>query len=234
MEAFRWRKGPLKPIARELNENEPKAKFEFSRRHTGALSEPKVSLAADTVKQARFKPYICTHNGGVAQLGEHLPCKQGVRGSNPLISTRCRNTALRTGEQEAVRCTLRTSYREISEESHKNNKTSRKQTVCATLRTGGNSERKPLSDNREGGIGKLSKKERREDALALRADERRDKLRKAAVRSKYPVTRRSLNGETRLSRPQSSIHESIVYGREPGELKHLSSRRKRKKHRFRE
>ena len=26
--------------------------------------------------------------GGVAQLGEHLPCKQGVRGSNPLTSTR--------------------------------------------------------------------------------------------------------------------------------------------------
>ena len=26
--------------------------------------------------------------GGVAQLGEHLPCKQGVRGSIPLISTK--------------------------------------------------------------------------------------------------------------------------------------------------
>ena len=26
-----------------------------------------------------------TH-GGVAQLGEHLPCKQGVKGSNPSIS----------------------------------------------------------------------------------------------------------------------------------------------------
>ena len=26
--------------------------------------------------------------GGIAQLGEHLPCKQGVRGSNPLTSTR--------------------------------------------------------------------------------------------------------------------------------------------------
>ena len=26
--------------------------------------------------------------GGVAQLGEHLPCKQGVSGSIPLISTR--------------------------------------------------------------------------------------------------------------------------------------------------
>ena len=28
-----------------------------------------------------------TPNGGVAQLGEHLPCKQGVMGSNPIIST---------------------------------------------------------------------------------------------------------------------------------------------------
>ena len=27
-------------------------------------------------------------NGDVAQLGEHLPCKQGVKGSNPSISTR--------------------------------------------------------------------------------------------------------------------------------------------------
>ena len=26
-------------------------------------------------------------NGGVAQLGEHLPRKQGVMGSNPIIST---------------------------------------------------------------------------------------------------------------------------------------------------
>ena len=29
---------------------------------------------------------INTH-GGVAQLGEHLPCKQGVKGSIPFIST---------------------------------------------------------------------------------------------------------------------------------------------------
>ena len=26
--------------------------------------------------------------GGIAQLGEHLPCKQGVKGSNPFISTK--------------------------------------------------------------------------------------------------------------------------------------------------
>ena len=48
---------------------------------------------------------------------------------------------------------------------------------------------------------KSSEQERRVDALALRADERRDKLRKATVRSTYPVTRRFLNGETRLGIP---------------------------------
>ena len=68
------------------------------------------------------------------------------------------------------------------------------------------------------------------DALALRADERRDKLRKASGRSKYPTIRRYLNGETRLESLQSSIRQSITYGGEPGELKHLSSRRKRKQH----
>ena len=50
----------------------------------------------------------------------------------------------------------------------------------------------------------LSYKERRVDALALRADERRDKLRKASGRSKYPLIRRYLNGEAWLSKPQSS------------------------------
>ena len=29
----------------------------------------------------------CVDDGGIAQLGEHLPCKQGVSGSIPLIST---------------------------------------------------------------------------------------------------------------------------------------------------
>jgi hypothetical protein len=29
-------------------------------------------------------------HGGVAQLGEHLPCTQGVRSSNLLISTRAK------------------------------------------------------------------------------------------------------------------------------------------------
>ena len=68
--------------------------------------------------------------------------------------------------------------------------------------------------------------------MALRAEERRDKLRKVAGRSKYPLIRRCLNGETRLSNPQSPYAEYIGIWREPAELKHLSRRRKRKKHRF--
>ena len=36
-------------------------------------------------------------NGGVAQLGEHLPCKQGVMGSNPIISTSPQAGAQRSG-----------------------------------------------------------------------------------------------------------------------------------------
>ena len=54
-----------------------------------------------------------------------------------------------------------------------------------------------------------SNKERRVDALALRADERRDKLRKAAGRSTYPLIRGSLNGETCVSKPHAPLTESI-------------------------
>ena len=42
----------------------------------------------ETVWKNRWLPdLIKTLNGGIAQLGEHLPCKQGVKGSNPFIST---------------------------------------------------------------------------------------------------------------------------------------------------
>ena len=39
----------------------------------------------ETVWESRWVP---DHFGGVAQLGEHLPCKQEVSGSIPLISTK--------------------------------------------------------------------------------------------------------------------------------------------------
>ena len=61
------------------------------------------------------------------------------------------------------------------------------------------------------------------DALALGGDEGRDKLRKAAGRSKYPLIRRFPNGATHRHCRYPSIE-----GGEPGELKHLSTRRKRK------
>ena len=56
----------------------------------------------------------------------------------------------------------------------------------------------------------VTQKERRVDALALRADEGRDKLRKAAGRSKYSAIRRYPNGETRLEKLQSSYSEYIA------------------------
>ncbi len=37
------------------------------------------------------REYLTGHRGGVAQLGEHLLCKQGVIGSNPFTSTRVKD-----------------------------------------------------------------------------------------------------------------------------------------------
>ena len=61
------------------------------------------------------------------------------------------------------------------------------------------------------------------DALALRGDEGRDKLRKAAGISTYELIRRYPNGATRHIEDMSPSNRS-----KPGELKHLSNRRKRK------
>ena len=68
--------------------------------------------------------------------------------------------------------------------------------------------------------------------MALRAEERRDKLRKAAGSGKYTSIRRYLNGETHMRRPHVLYDEYIGMQGEPPELKHLSRERKRKKHRL--
>ena len=52
------------------------------------LSEYEVHLRNEIKGSASEAICQSTPNGGVAQLGEHLPCKQGVMGSNPIISTR--------------------------------------------------------------------------------------------------------------------------------------------------
>ena len=59
-----------------------------------------------------------------------------------------------------------------------------------------------------------SEEEHRADALALGADEGRDKLRKAAGRSKYPLIRRYPNGETHYSNTVVPYNEFIVIRRE--------------------
>ena len=56
---------------------------------------------------------------------------------------------------------------------------------------------------------RLSYVGRRADALALRAEERRDKLRKATGRGKYLKIRRYLNGETHYRRAIVPLTESI-------------------------
>ena len=52
------------------------------------------NTSRETVREDRSRPTrelleraVLDPYGGVAQLGEHLPCKQGVMGSNPIIST---------------------------------------------------------------------------------------------------------------------------------------------------
>ena len=66
--------------------------------------------------EPRRKPEINTkqniipeENGGVAQLGEHLPCKQGVKGSIPFISTKAREarSEKRREKNEEVRKGIR-------------------------------------------------------------------------------------------------------------------------------
>ena len=77
------------------------------------------------------------------------------------------------------------------------------------------------------GVAKDIKKEKkgaRGMPVALGGEEGRDKLRKAAVRGKCPVTRGCPNGETRRKRFRHLAEAKS----EPGELKHLSTRRKRK------
>ena len=53
----------------------------------------------------------------------------------------------------------------------------------------------------------VKRKERRENALALRADEGRGKLRKAAGNSKHITIRRCPNGAIRTSKPCTSYTE---------------------------
>ena len=54
----------------------------------------KTQAADDTMLETAWESrWMPDSYGGVAQLGEHLPCKQGVMSSNLTISTRDESTA---------------------------------------------------------------------------------------------------------------------------------------------
>ena len=55
------------------------------------------SIFEDQKRSLKKKVTPMGTNGGVAQLGEHLPCKQGVMGSNPIISTKDEREPMTTG-----------------------------------------------------------------------------------------------------------------------------------------
>ena len=59
----------------------------------------------------------------------------------------------------------------------------------------------------------IKQKGRRADALALTAEEGRDKLRKASGRSKYPSIRGFPNGATRMDELHALHSESIAVWR---------------------
>jgi hypothetical protein len=63
--------------------------------------------------------------------------------------------------------------------------------------------------------------------LAPNADEGRGSLRKASGSREQALIRGYPNGETRGGEPTTPRAESIGVRREPGELKHLSTQRKR-------
>ena len=155
--------------------------------------------------------------GGLAQLGEHLPCKQGVESSNLLVST-AGEPAKPYLENRIPRHRHPRSGKAGGppERNGKDNENQRR------------NEREAAGPHARGRRPGSSWKGRGADALALGADERRDKLRKAAGSGTCAKIRRFLNGETHAGKTRISAGESIARGGEPGELKHLSSRRRRK------
>ena len=50
------------------------------------------------------KQVVAGSNGGLAQLGEHLPCKQGVESSNLLVSTKAMRSGF-LGTEDECACT---------------------------------------------------------------------------------------------------------------------------------
>ena len=77
--------------------------------NNSTLDELLTKITPETETKQRFISIF----GGVAQLGEHLPCKQGVMSSNLTISTRSFPKETITAERSAAG-TLKTEYRQAN------------------------------------------------------------------------------------------------------------------------
>ena len=71
----------------------------------GPLKPTGINIKIPEKRTLEEKNEMTSPYGGVAQLGEHLPCKQGVKGSNPFISTQ----ACHSGNG-GLDCTLKTTH----------------------------------------------------------------------------------------------------------------------------
>ncbi len=69
------------------------------RRKTQTKDEISVPIFGCSIRDGKRPREGGDAHGGVAQLGEHLPCKQGVMGSNPIISTKPGKTGRQDGKE---------------------------------------------------------------------------------------------------------------------------------------
>ena len=86
----------MEDIRAKQSERNPAAAKKFLQRKNPKKTRFRVLTFGCSVKDGETPT-----NGGVAQLGEHLPCKQGVMGSNPIISTRPERRPADLGDSEA-------------------------------------------------------------------------------------------------------------------------------------
>ena len=154
-------------------------------------------------------PLACRHaieEKGPKRSGERAPVPSG-----PSLLRRTLKTAYRNKLYPSVkRKEIGKDIRGVTKVTYQKEAVSKGDKGCGAIHEGpeANAMAEGRPDEQLSAHHQVKHEGRRVDALALRADEGRDKLRKASGRSKYPLIRRSPNGETHMRRT-SCIHTPI-------------------------
>ena len=180
--------------------------------------------------------------GAIAQLGEHRLCKPGVGGSNPPGSTTPSAPSRTQTQGHPIRVGLRlgssrsrlelVSRPTCSLTTWKVRSTARERSRVGSQTYRARPDRLLRMPSTGVRVRGSSEQAHTVDALATTGDERRDSLRKAPgswQSSPDPEISEWGNPPARVFRPESIGSEG-----EPGELKHLSTRRNRNQPRFRQ